>query len=125
MAIPYKPKTIIAMLIVAVIVPIFSYLCFYQLESVIHSDLYNYGLMFSNNWADLYSFFASLYLFSLLSAWFLFGSSIVSFLVYDISKKNQWRSVCVSFLVLGAILNFFNIYVFYRIDALVNNDLYL
>jgi hypothetical protein len=125
MAIPYKPQIIIAMLIVAVIVPFFSYLCFKQVENLINHDLYNYGLVFSNSWADLYSFYASLYTFSLLSLWFLLGGSIISFLAYDITKKNGARYVCVSFLVLGAVLNFFNIYIFYRLDSLVNSDLYL
>jgi hypothetical protein len=125
MAIPYKPKIIIAMLVAAVIVPFFSYLFFKQLEYLIHNNLYSYGLVFSNNWADLYSLYASLYTFSLLSLWFLLGGSIMSFLAYDINKKNSWRSVCVSFLFVGVVLNFFNIYVFYRLDSLVNSDLYL
>lgn len=124
MAIPYKPKTIIAMLVAAVITPIFSYFSFYQMENIIHNELYDYGLIFSNNWADLYSLYASLYTISLLIAWFLFGSSIISFLVYDISKKNRWRSACVSFLIFGLLLNLFNVYVFYRLDSLVNIDLY-
>jgi hypothetical protein len=125
MAIPYKPKTIIAMLVTAVIAPFFSYLCFQQLEYLINHDLYNYGLVFSNNWSDLYSFYASLYTYFLLSIWFLLGGSILSFLAYDITKRNGWRSVSVSFLVFGTILNFFNIYIFYRLDSFVNTDLYL
>lgn len=124
MAIPYKPKTIIAMLVVAVLVPFFSYLCFKQVEYLINHDLYNYGLVFSNSWGDLYSFYASLYTYSLLSIWFLLGSSIMSFLAYDVTKRNGWRNVCITFLVLGAVLNFFNVYIFYRLDSFVNSDLY-
>jgi hypothetical protein len=125
MAIPYKPKTIIAMLIAAVIVPFFSYFCFKQIEYLINHDLYSYGLVFSSNWANLYSLYASLYTFSLLLLWFLLSCSIISFLAYDITKRNSWRSVCVSVLAIGAISNFFNVYVFYRLDSLVNSDLYV
>ena len=113
------------MLIAAVIVPFFSYFCFKQIEYLINHDLYSYGLVFSSNWANLYSLYASLYTFSLLLLWFLLSCSIISFLAYDITKRNSWRSVCVSVLAIGAISNFFNVYVFYRLDSLVNSDLYV
>lgn len=125
MAIQYKPKLIIALLAAAVIIPIFSYFVFYQIESIIHGDLYNYGLLFNNNWADKYSFYASLYMFTLFSTWAIFGSAIVSFLSYDIGKNNRWRSICISLLVLGVVLTIFNIYFSYRIDFLVNHELNL
>ena len=124
MAISYKPKTIIALLVAAVIVPFFSYFFFKQVEYIIHHDLYSYGLVFSNSWADLYSLYSSLYVFSSLAIWFFLCVSIICFLVYDITKKNGLRFACVSFLVFGIVLNFFNIYVLYRVDSLVNSDLY-
>ena len=124
MAISYKPKTIIALLVAAVIIPFFSYFFFKQVEYIIHHDLYSYGLVFSNSWADLYSLYSSLYVFSSLAIWFFLCVSIICFLVYDITKKNGLRFACVSFLVFGIVLNFFNIYVLYRVDSLVNSDLY-
>ncbi len=125
MTISYKPKTILVLLVVAVIIPIVSYFFFFQLEDIIHKELYNYGLVFDNSWADLYSLYASLFLLSQASAWFLFGGSIVSFIAYDVNKTNRWRSVCILLLVLGTVLSFLNIFVFYRLDSLVNYDLYL
>ena len=53
MIIPYKPKTIIALLVAAVAIPLLSYFFFYQLEYIIHADLYNYGLTINNNWTDI------------------------------------------------------------------------
>jgi hypothetical protein len=125
MPISYKPKTILAMLPAAVIVSFFCYFFFYQIEQIIHMNLYDYGLMFSNVWANSYSFYASIYLISLTLAWILFGSSIILFLGYEVNKNNRWRYACISLLVGGAILSFLNYYIFYRIDYLVNHDLYL
>ena len=125
MKIPYKPKTIVAMLVATIILPIFSFFFFYQIENLIHGDLYNYGLIFSPGWADLYSFYAPLYLISLISAWILFGSSIISFFGYDVNKKNRWRFVCILVLALGAILSFLNIYFMFRLNSIVTYDLYL
>lgn len=124
MPISYKPKTIVAMIAAAVIMPIFCYSFFYQIEQIIHVSLYDYGLIFSNVWADSYSFYASIYLVSLILAWILYGSSTILFLGFDVNKKNSWRFACISVLASGATLSFFNYYIFYMLNNLVNHDLY-
>ena len=124
MTIPYKPKTILAMLAVAVIIPILSYFFFFQLEYIIHNDLYNYGLIFSNNWVDLYQLYAYFYLTSQTLSWFVFGGSIVSFLGYNAKKTNHWRSACILLLAIGIVASLLNYVIFYRLDSLVNYDLY-
>ena len=124
MAIKYKPKAILALLIVAVIFPIVSYFFYFQLESIIHGSLYDYGLVFDNAWADPFSLLGSSYLVSQAAVWFLFGGSIISFIVYDVNKTNRWRSACVLLLASGTILSFLNIFIFYNLDLIVNFDLY-
>lgn len=125
MTIPYKPKTILALMVLAVVIPIISYFFFLQLEDLIHTDLYNYGLSYSNNWADLYQFYAYLYLISETASWFFFSGSIISFLSYNAKKTNQRRSACVLLLALGTISSTLNFLIFFQLDSLVNYDLYL
>ena len=125
MPIPYKPKTILAILVIAVVIPIISYFFFLQLEHIIHNDLYNYGLSYSTNWTDLYQLYAYLYLISQTSSWFFFSGSIISFLGYNAKKTNRWRSACVLLIALGTISSVLNFLVFFQLDTLVNYDLYL
>lgn len=124
MTVPYKPRTILAMLAAIVIIPILSYFFFLQLESLIHNDLYNYGLVYSPNWADLYQLYAYLYIISQTLSWFFFGGSIISFISYNAKKTNRWRSTCLLLLSIGMIAGLLSLLVFYRLDSLVNYDLY-
>ena len=125
MKIPYKPKTILSILVVAVVIPIISYFFFLQLEQTIHNDLYDYGLIYSNNWADLYQLYAYLFLIAQTSSWFSFNGSIISFLGYNAKRTDRWRSACVLLLALGTISSLPNFVIFFQLDTLVNYDLYL
>ena len=125
MPIQYKPKAILAIMVVSVIIPVISYFFFLQLEHIIHNDLYNYGLIFSNNWSDLYQIYAYLYLIFQVFSWFSFGGSIISFLGYNRRKTNRWRSTCILLLTLGIIVSVLNFLVFFQLDSLVNYDLYV
>lgn len=124
MTIPYKPRTILAMLAITVIIPILSIFFFFQLEHIIHNNLYDYGLIFSNNWADLYQLYAYLHMISQTLSWFFFGGSIVSFLGYNSQKTKRWRSACIFLLALGIVSSLLNFVIYYRLDSLVNHDLY-
>ena len=102
----------------------FSYLFFNQMESIVHSDLYSYGLISNYEWVDSYWANSHSYLYSIELAILLFGIAIAFFLLH-MKKRNTFSShLCSLILVVGAGLNIFSIYLFSRLDYIVNHDLY-
>ena len=124
MIIPYKPKTIVTILLAVVVMAAFSYFFFIQIDNIVNVDLYNYGLTFSNGWADKYWFNARMFVYSLISAVMLFSGSIAFFLGYNRSRKTFLSSACSWFLIIGSALSILSIYFFYKLDFIVNYDLY-
>jgi hypothetical protein len=124
MIISYKPKTIIAILLAVVVMTVFSYFFFIQIDNIINVDLYNYGLTFSNSWADKYWFNARIFVYSVVSAIIMFGLSIIIFLGYNKHRKLVLSSISSSLLVVGSALSILSIYFFYKLDFIVNYDLY-
>jgi len=124
MIISYKPKTIVAILLAVVIMTAFSYFFFTKIDNIVNVDLYNYGLTFNNSWADKYWLNAHIFVYSAISAIILFSVSIVFFLGYNKNKKIVLSSICSSLLVAGAGLSILSIYFFYKLDFIVNYDLY-
>jgi len=125
MIIPYKPKIILALLIAVISMSAFSFFFFRRIDSVVHGDLYNYGLVFNYDWADKYWNNSNLYLYCQTLALILFGNSVALFLSHIRNQNTFSISASSWLLVAGAGLSIFSIYFLYRIDSIVNYDLYL
>jgi hypothetical protein len=123
--VPLKTKTILALLIAVAIMDAFSLFLFTRIDTIVHVDLYKYGLQFNYAWADQY--WSSFYLFlgSLTIAMVLIGISLASLFFYVRKHNTVARIACQMLLLVGAGLTLLSVFFFYRIDYIVNNDLYL
>jgi hypothetical protein len=125
MIIQYKPKIIMTLAVAALVTTGFSCFFFFRIDNIVNVDLYNFGLTFSNNWANKYWENSQLYLYSASLIAILFSSSILFFLFFHRNqKKIIWRSICTLLLAMGAGLSILNIYIFFQITSIVNLDLY-
>lgn len=123
--IPFKPKIILALLVAVVLMVVSSFFFFEKMESIVHGDLYYYGLIFSYEWVNSYWANSHMYMYSLELATILFGISIVFFLFHMRNRKDTLSSyICSLLLVVGAGMSFFSIYIFFRLNYIVNHDLY-
>jgi hypothetical protein len=123
--VPFKPKTIVALLIAVAIMDALSILLFYRIDAIVNGDLYRYGLQFNYAWAGQYWSYSQPFLSSLAIAIILTGISIGSFSLY-VRKRNNASIVASSVLLIaGTGLALFSVYLFYGIDYIVNNELYL
>jgi hypothetical protein len=102
-----------------------SLFLFTRIDTIIHGDLYKYGLQFNFAWADQYWSSSYLFLGSLTIAIILVGISMASFLIHVRKHGTVSRIACYVLLIIGTGLTFLSIYFFYSIDYIVNNDLYL
>jgi hypothetical protein len=124
MIIPYKPKIVLASLFAVSIMIALSFLFFRRLDGIVNVDLYRYGLTFNYGWADQYWNSSNLYLYCQTLALILLGNSIAFFLSH-IRNRNTFSSSASSLLLFaGSGLSFFSIYLLYRMDYIVNHDLY-
>jgi hypothetical protein len=124
MIIPYKPKIILALLFAVLVMTAFSSFFFRQIDNIVNADLYNYGLIFDYGWADEYSANSNLYLYSQTLSLILFGNSIAFFFSH-IRNRNAFSSVASSFLLFaGAGLSILSVYFSFRLDSIINHDLY-
>ena len=98
---------------------------FPRIETIIHGDLYSYGLTASFEWINPIR--DSSYLFSnclILAAVFMALSGL-TLLIFN-TKRNNFLKAASAFLVaVGAGLNLFSLYPIYQRDQIVNRDLYL
>src|SRR3972149_178150 len=123
--VPFKPKTIFSLLVAVAIMDAFSLFFFTRIDTVVHVDLYNYGLQFSYEWARQYWAYADFFLGSQVIALILVGISMSSFAIYARTHSTISRSLCNLLLITGIGLNVFSAYLFTRLDYIVHNDLYL
>jgi hypothetical protein len=123
--VPLKTKTILALLIAVAIMDAFSLFLFTRIDTIIHGDLYKYGLQFNYAWADQYWFSSYAFLGSLTIAIILIGISMASFLIHVRKHSTVSRIACYVLLIIGTGLTFLSVYFFYSIDYIVNHDLYL
>jgi hypothetical protein len=122
---PFKPKTILALLLAVAVMDAFSLFLFTRINTIVHVDLYKYGLQFNYAWAGPYWNYSDLLQSALIIAIILIGISIASFAFYVKKHSTVSRVTCYVLLTAGTALAFFSIYLFYGIDYIVNNDLYL
>jgi hypothetical protein len=123
--VPFKPKTILALLLTVAIMDALSMLFFYRIDAIVNGDLYRYGLQFNYAWAGQYWSYSQPFLSSLGIAIILTGISIASFSFYVRKHNNASIVACSVLLIAGTGLALFSVYLFYGIDYIVNNELYL
>ncbi len=101
----------------------FAVYFFNRLDHVVHSDLYNYGLQFSIEWAERYWTFARLMLgFIVVAALALGVSSAVS--LFQVRAKKSYRDLICALLLLGILMMGFSMFLFTFTNSIVNKDLY-
>ena len=121
----FRPKITLALLLSVLIVNLFSiFVLFPRIENLIHGELYDYGLQFSIEWANTIWNNSHLFVNCLGIAMVLIALSAISVAVY--AQKHDPFSKAFSALLLtaGAATNIFSLYPLYRLDQVVNNELY-
>ena len=120
-----KSSIMLVFFIAIISMTAFSFFFLKQIDSIVHDDLYDYGLIFSNDWADKYWNNLNLYLYCQTLALVFFGISTALFLNY-IRNPSTFSITASSLLLLGgAGLSIFAMYPLYRVDYIVTHDLYL
>ena len=122
--IPRRSKIILVLFMAIISMTVFSFYFMEQTDSIVHGDLYDYGLVFSNEWADKYWNNLNLYLYCQTLALIFFGTATALFLNH--TRNQSTFSITASSLLLlgGAGLSIFALYPVYRINYIVNHDLY-
>jgi hypothetical protein len=121
----FRPKALLALLIMVFTLVIFSFFFYEKIENIVHAELYSYGLIFSYEWVNPYWATSHMFLYFSWFATISYGISIVFFLIYLRNQKAAISSyICSLLLVVGAGLSFFSIYFFIRLNYIVNHDLY-
>jgi len=124
MIIPYKPKIVLALLFAVLIMTASSFFFLSRMDNIVNIDLYNYGLIFNSDWADQYWANSNLHLYCQALALILLGNSI-AFFFNHIRNRNTFSSFASSLLLFaGAGLNLLSLYFIFRLDSIVNRDLY-
>jgi hypothetical protein len=123
--IPLKPKAILALLLAVAVMDAFSLFLFTRIDTIVHGDLYKYGLQFNYAWAGQYWTYSYPFIDSLTIAIIFTAISIASFSFYVKKHSTVSRVACYVSLTVETVLTFFFIYLFYNIDYIVHNDLYL
>jgi len=122
--VPFKPRIIVALLLVAILLNAVSAVLFMLVDHVVHSDLYNYGLQFKNEWAEQYWTYSKLLMSFFLVAMVAMGISIASTSIYAQSRKSGTRQATLLLLTLVTAINIISMLLFIRINSIVNLDLY-
>jgi len=122
--VPFKPRVVVALLLVAILLNAVSAVLFMLVDHVVHSDLYNYGLQFKNEWAEQYWTYSRLLMSFFLVAMVAMGISIASTSIYAQSRKSGTRHATLLLLTLVTAINIISMLLFIRINSIVNVDLY-
>ena len=119
----FNPKATIVMLTIAIALVALSIVLFRQIDLLVHGELYQYGLQFSDKWAIAYWNASNAYH----NALFITMASIglaIAFLAFAKEKINMARNASYLLLTTATVGNFVAIYFFTRIDYIINNNLY-
>ena len=120
----FEFKNILFLLLLSIVLNIIGFLLTLQIDSFVHVDLYNYGLIFDNEWAKDYWFFKDLLL------TFLSGSIIISILSliphYDHNKQptnfSKWAGTLLP--LTGIVYETLSIIFLAQLNQIIQNDLY-
>jgi len=120
----FEFKNILFLLLISIVLNIIGFLLVLRIDSLVHIELYNYGLIFNNEWAKDYWFFKDLLL------TFLSSSIIISILSliphYDHNKHptnfSKWAGILLP--LTGIVYEMISIIFLMQLDRIVRNDLY-
>jgi uncharacterized membrane protein len=120
----FRPKIVLALLLTAIVMNALLLYFFTRLDSVVHSDLYRYGLQFNYEWAGQYWTYAWLMTSSIAIVMLVTGISIAFTLINTQPSSADSRFFNCLLLVVGIVMMGFSAFFFSRLDYVVNNDLY-
>jgi len=123
----FRPKIILVLLTVAIVMTALSTFFFTRLDQVVHGELYKFGLEFSYEWAGQYWTNSGDMVICLTITLSLTGASIVYFLFYvptRLQKNDLTKLAICLILIAGIAATASSAYFFNRLDHVVNNDLY-
>jgi hypothetical protein len=121
----YRLQIVILSLLVALALAGYSVVFFTRLDNIVHSDLYRYGLQFSDEWANEYWNYSRLTLSFLGVGMLLTGvSTVLTLLQVRTQRISLARLVNSILLVTGILMFVLSIFFFTRLDYFVHNDLY-
>ena len=100
-----KPKIILALLLSVAVMDAFSLFFFTRIDTIVHGDLYKYGLQFNYAWAGQYWTYSYLFIGSLTIAIIFTAISIASFSFYVRKHSTASRVACYVLLTVGTVLN--------------------
>ncbi len=118
-----KSKLIPALLLAAAAASIISLFLFTRLDTIINSDMYNYGLQ-PGPWQQRYTLTSQLMISFFLLAALLSFTSMASVLIYFRTETRRFRRISYALLFMATLATAPAIILLLRIDAIVNIDLY-
>ena len=122
--IPLRLKIILILSLAGIVMNALSIFFFIRLDSIIHGDLYSYGLQFSYEWAEQYWSYSRLILGSLAITMLVTGISIAFILIRTRTRKTYSEFLSFLFLVAATVMTGLSIFLFSRLDYIVHFDLY-
>lgn len=120
----FKQKIILTLLLAVSILEGISLILFNRIDSIINTDLYNYGLRFSPVWATRYWNTSYLYQELLVITIIIVGLSMLVLLLPVKMHQTASKAVSLFLVATATIIIIFSLHLFYNLDYLVNNDLY-
>jgi len=118
----FKGKVVSGALLVSIILNVSAAFFFTRIDTVVNTDLYNFGLRFDPGWAEKYR----IYLDTILSL-FLVSTIIAIFalvLVVLSSSRRDLRPVSCLLLVVSTAITILPMFMFLNLDKVVHVDLY-
>jgi hypothetical protein len=123
--ISFRPRITLALLLSVIVVNLFSlFVLFPRIVNLVHGELYEYGLQFSLEWANPIWNNSSLFSNCLGIVMVLMVLSAVSVAVYARRHDPFSKAFSALLLTAGAAANIFSLYPLYRLNQIVNNELY-
>jgi hypothetical protein len=119
----FRPKTILALLIIVIVITAISYLLFISLTKIVHGDLYNYGLTYDDDWALRYWSNSNPFQITLLLTIGSVGFSLIFLLWYTKKRVLLAKNACYLLFFTGALTSISSIYFINNIDFIVHHDL--
>jgi len=102
-------------------------ICYYLLQFIdliVHGDLYDYGLVFSYEWANQYWNLTASIRSSLNIMFFLLGISLILAVANFYSFKKVLKITSCTFFIIGLVPVSYSIFLISKLDFIVNSDLY-
>jgi hypothetical protein len=119
-----KLKITIPLLIAAIATQALSLITFSNINTLVHRDLYNYGLQFDSAWNTIYWNNSNLFSTLLSSAITLSTITIAIILLYIKINKPTLKLAAITALLTAVILNLISVYIFTRVEQVIHGDLY-